>query len=854
MRADDRALADVAASVADGEPVNWAAAEARLPAADRRLARHLRLVEDISTLYRTLPPLEGAAGLAAGAPADPALRRWGTLVLLEKIGEGTTGEVHRAFDSRLHRDVALKLLHHDRLSRADAQERVLEEARRLARLRHEHVVSVYGAEEHDGRVGLWMELVRGESLEARVRAHGPVGADEAARIGQQISAALTAVHASGLLHRDVKAQNVIQESSGRIVLMDFGTGEELRRAQGTTRMVGTPLYLAPEIFKGHAATVQSDIYSVGVLLFYLVTGEFPVKAASMLDLGRAHGGGERRRLGDLRPDLPSAFVDVVDRALDPVPERRFRTAGGMEAALGAARAGTELGAAAAARAGMRWWRKPLAAAAALLLVATVALIVWTRSGWSGAATAGVQRIAVLPLVDTSSQPLSPHVADALTAELIAALGQETNLQVASRSAIARFKDPSEPATGIAAKLAVDGIVQGDLTVKNGTGSDSMMQMDVRLVSAGGGALWNRTFTARLGDAIDLQTEIARSIGGAVHATREIGAERPARQPRSVNEQATAAYLLGRYHLGQGGIERTRQALAAFQRAIDLHSDYAAAHAAAARCHLALGFFGDIPHTAARPQTLAAATRALELDPSTTEALVALADLKFYYDRNWSGAEADYTQVLALNPSFTLARTQYARFLAALGRLDEAVLHAQDAVNRDTMAPEAAQTLGLIRYYQGDYERALEALKRALALDDGHPRAAAVMGRVYDALGRPRDAIAETARAIDLIGDAPVSWHLQLIRLHAIAGNRKQAGSELEAKLREAEAQGRHVAAEHIGYVYLALGERSRALTMLERAVDAYDPGVLWFGVDPRLSALREDSRFIALLRRLQLPD
>ena len=154
--------------------------------------------------------------------------------------------------------------------------RLLEEARRLARVRHTHVVQVYGAEQHDGRVGLWMELVRGESLEQTVQTRGVFGAREAALIGLDLCAALAAVHGAGLLHRDVKAQNVMRESGGRLVLMDFGTGEEL---SGTNRLVGTPLYLAPEIFRGQRASVQSDLYSVGVLLFYLVTGKFPVNAA-----------------------------------------------------------------------------------------------------------------------------------------------------------------------------------------------------------------------------------------------------------------------------------------------------------------------------------------------------------------------------------------------------------------------------------------------------------------------------------------------------------------------------------------------------------------------------------------------
>ena len=263
-------------------------------------------------------------------------------MLLDRLGAGTSSEVVRAWDTALHREVALKLLH-DESDKADAHGRLLEEARRLARVRHANVVQVYGAEEHDGRVGLWMELVHGESLEKTVQTRGPFGAREAALIGLDLCAALAAVHGAGLLHRDIKAQNVMRESGGRLVLMDFGTGEEL---SGTNRLVGTPLYLAPEIFRGQRASVQSDLYSLGVLLFYLVTGKFPVSAGSMEQLARAHAHREHQPLRDLRPDLPESFVSTVERALDSDPTRRYQSVGELESALRESLDGRQQGSAA----------------------------------------------------------------------------------------------------------------------------------------------------------------------------------------------------------------------------------------------------------------------------------------------------------------------------------------------------------------------------------------------------------------------------------------------------------------------------------------------------------------------------
>jgi eukaryotic-like serine/threonine-protein kinase len=333
MRSAEALLTDLAESVADGTPGDWRAADAQQDVRLRRLAGHLRLVDRIATLHRSVP--EDETVTVTATPPDgphpdrphPEAERWGRLVLRELVGTGTSGDVYRAWDPDLDLDVALKLLRGT--GSPDAERRILEEARRLARVRHHHVVQVYGAEKHD-RVGLWMEFVRGRSLEHVVQERGPLGPNEAALVGIDVCDAVAAVHGARLLHRDIKAQNVLREDGGRIVLMDFGTGEDLA---GTSRIVGTPLYVAPEIFSGSRASVQSDVYSIGVLLYYLVTGAFPVTAASLQDLVRAHRRGDRRRLRDLRPDAPEGFVRALEAALECDPTRRFPSVQAFEVAL-----------------------------------------------------------------------------------------------------------------------------------------------------------------------------------------------------------------------------------------------------------------------------------------------------------------------------------------------------------------------------------------------------------------------------------------------------------------------------------------------------------------------------------------
>ena len=324
-------LLNLARALSDGERVDWERAAAESEGEDEReLLTLLQEIEHVAEVHRTLRR-EGQAA----RPTSSTIARWGPLEIQEKIGEGASAEVFRARDPRLDRDVALKLFRHGQWMSPEQRRALLLEGQNLARLRHENVVSVHGAGEHDDRVGIWMELVEGRTLSDMVKAQGPYSATEAAQIGIELCRALAAVHRKNLVHADVKAQNVKREAGGRIVLMDFSSS---RRADGSpgnpeSDPMGTPLYMAPELWERNTPTVESDIYSLGVLMYHLVTGEFPVRASSIDLLRQAHASGERFLLRDERPDLPEAFVRTVEKALSRSPRERFRSAGAFEEGL-----------------------------------------------------------------------------------------------------------------------------------------------------------------------------------------------------------------------------------------------------------------------------------------------------------------------------------------------------------------------------------------------------------------------------------------------------------------------------------------------------------------------------------------
>jgi serine/threonine protein kinase len=322
----DRAIA----LVASGQDVDWDLCLRQASDTwERRQIEDLQLLArlsggDLSTPRQTDPAL--TVGVPNPTSASPGIR-WGHLELVQEIGRGAHGVVWRAWDTRLARAVAVKILGDDEHGQSS-----IEEARRLARIVNPHVVSVYGADRIDGRVGVWMELLSGRTLEDIVRDQGPFSSAETVGIAIDICRAVAAIHQAGLIHRDLKAQNVMRESGGRLVVMDLGASLAIPDLESAA-LAGTPLYMAPELFEGGAPSAASDIYAIGVLMYRLVTASFPIEARTLDDVRRAHDTSRSKRLRDIRPDVPSDFVRIVEQCLAREQTSRFSSVAALEQAL-----------------------------------------------------------------------------------------------------------------------------------------------------------------------------------------------------------------------------------------------------------------------------------------------------------------------------------------------------------------------------------------------------------------------------------------------------------------------------------------------------------------------------------------
>ena len=850
-QAVDQRLLDVADSVASGSDVDWASASTAHGGDDRELIEQLKLIDSVARLHRggVPPPLEEAFT----PPLEPGAR-WAQLVVVERVSGGTFGDVYLARDTALDRDVALKLLRQRTRAQALASQ-FLAEGRLLARVAHPNVITVYGAEAVGGRVGLWMEFIRGLTLEDVLRQHGAFSAREATFIGLDLCRALAAVHATGLVHRDVKAANVMREQGGRIVLMDFGAGGDLEAKGDGERMAGTPLYLAPEIFAGRPATVRSDLYSLGVLLYRLTTGAYPVSGGTLAELAAAHRDGRFVRLRDARPNLPDGFVHVVERALSPSPENRFDSAGAMEQAL----AGWLGGIAAAADAPhaavpvppparrARWSVAAAALALALIMIAIAA--VWIRRPPKppvAVASGAIRSLAVLPLQNIGA---GDYFADGMTEALIADLGRTGVLDVITRTSVMRFKGSQQPLPEIARALNVDAVVEGSV-LRDGR----RVRITAQLIDARTDRhLWANSYERDVRDVLSLQADVARAIAQEVRSTlsRQQEARTAETGKRSVAPEALDAYLQGRFYWNRRGGDTLLKSVEYFEQAIKIDPGYAAAYAGMADSYTLLGSVsGSMGPAVAMAKAKRAAETALKLDDSLGEAHTSLAMLHFWYDWDWSAAEKEFKLAIAHNRSYPTAHHWYAIFLSAMGRHDEALAEIDQALRLDPVAPIIRASRGWIQYHRRQYDESIVESKKALDLDADFVRAHTYLGMNYLKKGMVPDAIREFTEADRLAGGIPLT-QVQRASAYAAAGRTSESHAILIDLIRPRAP--RYVSPSDIASLYIWLGDNDRAMDWLTKAFDERSFNMVYLKVHPIYDPLRQDPRFGTLLRRMQFP-
>jgi TolB-like protein/Tfp pilus assembly protein PilF/predicted Ser/Thr protein kinase len=776
----------------------------------------------------------------------------GHYLVVEKIGAGGMGEVYRAHDERLDRYVALKVLPAGLLGDEAARKRFRKEALALSKLSHPNIGVIHDFDTQDGIDFLVMEYIQGVTLREKL-AGGALPEKEVATLGAQIAESLEEAHEQGVVHRDLKPENILVNAKGRAKVLDFGLAKLLRPASnaaitqsaGETRGVaGTLPYMAPEQLRGEPVEARSDIFSFGAVLYEMATGQRPFREelSSRLTDAILHQPPVPPRAINAR--LSPELERVILKSLEKEPENRYQSAkeiGVDLRRLGAISVTTPSGLVKVPR---RRSRLTVGVTIALTLGVFFALYAgWRRRASGPTGTAPIQSLAVLPLENLSRDPAQDYFADGMTEELITDLAQIGALRVISRTSVMQFKGARKPLPEIGRELNVDAVVEGSVLQ-----SGEKVRVTAQLIQAATDKhLWARSYQRDLRDILALQRDVAQDIAEEIRITLTPEEHARLASTHPVNPQAHDAYLKGRFYLKKRTKEEVGKAIEFMNQALELDPSYAPAYAGLADAYTLLGTIYSPPREV-MPKAKAAAMKALQLDDELSEAHAALAGVKRLYDFDQPGAEREYQRAIALNSNNADAHAMYGFFLGCMGQPQESRAELKRAQELDPLSVRISAYQALPFMVGRQWDRAAEQLRNTLDIAPNYWWAHWWLGYVYEQEGEFPQAIAELQTAKRLEQAPPISAALG--HVYAVSGKRDEA-QRMIAELNDLSKQ-RFVCPSLFATIYIGLGEKARALDLLQRAYEEHSECLLILKFDARWDSVRSDSGFQDLLRRIGL--
>ncbi len=765
----------------------------------------------------------------ASAPAELQAALADRYVIERELGSGGMATVYLARDLKHRRFVALKVLS-PALAASLGADRFLREIELAARLQHPHIVTVFDSGDAGGILWYTMPYVEGETLRARLERERQLPLDVALRIAVEAARALEFAHQHGVLHRDVKPENLLLTTDGSTMVADFGIARpwgEMSKLTQSGVVVGTPAYMSPEQAAGERALdARTDIYALGCVLYEMLAGEMPYSGPNAQAV-------LARRLSEPAPslrttrDLPVAVERTVARALARTPADRYASAAEFARAL------QSVDTPARPILQRRW----LAAAVVMLLLAGVAAVIRFRAGAKGPAVP--VSAAVLPFADLSEGKDQEYFSDGLTDELITALSRVEGINVAARTSSFQFKNRQVDVSEIGRQLHVGAILEGSVRR-----SGNRVRITAQLVSTRNGyQLWADAYDRELKDVFGVQEDIARSIIAALQVKLGARGNRALRARPTTDIEAYDLYLKGRFAWNQRTRSGMQLAVSYLEQAVARDSQFALAWAALADAYLLAIPYAGTSKDVDWPKAKAVATRALAIDSTLGEAYTALAYGTMIYDWDWPAAEEDFRRAIAVDPTYPTGHQWYGDFLWSQGRLREALDQMRDALRLDPLSLIIGAEVGQTFYLQRQYDSAEAQLRTTLQLDPNYPHSLYVLGMVYMQQHRYREARDALQRA-EQLGGFEDDLAGALASAYAQAGDRTVAArytAELERRL----ARGQ-VGPFALALAYTGQGDLTRGFVYLDRAITMHDAFLPEDFLDPQLDRLRADPRFAAV--------
>ncbi len=788
--------------------------------------------------------------------APPARRTHvGHFRLLEKIGAGGMGEIYRARDLRLQRDIAIKLLPAGSLDDTTSRTRFRQEALALSRLNHPHIATIHDFDTTDGVDFLVMEFVPGVGLREKLD-HGPLPEPEVIRLGAELADAMAAAHQHGVIHRDLKPENLRITPEGALKVLDFGIAKltfsiagaaaiqptsatvEMEDAERPGRLAGTLPYMAPEQLTGQTVDERTDIWAAGVLLYEMATGRRPFVSS---------GAGVAAAILRQFPTLPrqaalsAGLESVILKCLEKEPGRRYQSARELLAALETLSSGSQP----ALKAAPTWSRRSRLVGMTLAVCALIGVLlalyyVRYKAKVSPSAMPSIRSLAVLPLANLSGQSDEDYLADGMTEALITDLAHIAAIKVISRTSCMRYKNSGKAVPQIARELGVDAVIEGSV-LRVG---DRVRVTAQLLHGATDRHLWAASYDRDLKDVLSLQGELAERIVQQIQLRLGAEAQGRLRQRGEVSPEAYDLWLRGNYVGQRTDEESLRKRIDIYRRAVAIDPRFAPAHATLSLAYISMTTWNFAPRSPACEDAEREARRALDLDDQLPSAHTALADVLFYCRWNFPEAEREIKTAIQLSPNFSSARYDYAFFLALLRRVDEAIAESKSARMLDPASPRVRNALGYMYYYAHRYDEAIPELQSVLEIEPEFRMAHVVLSMTYAQQGKPLEAFRE--RMALLSADPQYVADLKA----AFARGGLQSAARLRLQHALDFARTKYYPPTAIASLYLQAGETGACLDWLEKAYAQRDVELLDINVDPLFDPLRQNPRFQQLTRSI----
>ena len=809
------------------------------------------------------PALEVAAELLTMDQCDllPG-KSLGPYTILELLGSGGMGEVYLAQDSRLGRRVALKLLPDHFVTNVERLRRFRQEARAASALNHPNIITIHEIGEAETTHYIVTEFIEGETLRTLLSRNG-IELVRALDIATQTASALAAAHVAGIVHRDIKPENIMLRLDGYVKVLDFGIAKLMPEGPAPSRgksfetnpglIVGTAHYMSPEQAQGLKVDERTDIWSLGVVLYEMLTGQLPFKGRTP---NHTVVSIVEQQVPPLvrGPEVPVELERILMKALNKNPEKRYQTIKEMLVELrmlqrnldSGVRANTTQEIAKAHTSSVQsflrvvkpHWLTAMVALAVLLV--TIAVITYvTRSNKKS-----INSLAILPFVNSTSDPNTEHLSEGITESLINNLSQVPTLRVMARTTVFSFNGQNVDSRKVGSDLGVDAVVTGRVTQLADT---LVIQVDLVDVSSGA-QIWGERFNRKLTDVVTMQEEISREISEKLHLRMTDEERSRVSKRHTINAEAYQSYLKGRYHWNKRTQEGLRKSIEYFTEALEKDPAYAQAYAGIADSYNTLARFNYLRNQEAYPKARAAVTKALEIDETLAEAHTSLAVVKMDYEWDLPGAEREFKRAIELNPSYSSAHQWYGLLLVSRGQTEEAIAETKRAQQLDPLSLIVDMGLGGLYIYARRFDEAIAYLEK---VRDLHPEAFqpdSNLAYIYEIKGMKDEAVASYLRSRTLAGDT--AERVAAVKAAYVASGWKSYLQKRVDEMKEHAKLKRYISPFSVALLYALMGEKDQALAWLEKTYEERNYRLLFIKVDARLDSLRSEPRFLDLVRRI----